>query len=63
MRFDTAWCEPTPVLEALSKMFPDITFTNEAEDEDGSVVITEFTNGSSEELDSYSNDIDDEEDY
>lgn len=44
-------------------MFPDITFTNEAEDEDGSVVITEFTNGSSEELDSYSNDIDDEEDY
>lgn len=63
IRFDTAWCEPTPVLEALSKMFPDITFTNEAEDEDGSVVITEFTNGSSEELDSNSNDIDDEEDY
>ena len=55
IRFDTAWCEPTSVLEALSKMFPDITFTNEAENEDGSVVVTEFSDGSSEEIDSYQN--------
>ena len=36
-------------------MFPDITFTNEAENEDGSVVVTEFSDGSSEEIDSYQN--------
>lgn len=61
IRFDTAWCEPTPILKALSKMFPDIVFTNEAENEDGSVILTEFFDGSSEELDSYTIDFDDED--
>lgn len=32
--FDTAWSTPTPIFEALSKQFPDVTFLVEYADED-----------------------------
>lgn len=58
--FDTAWSHPFPVIEALSKMFPEITFTVKYADEDigSNFGYYEITNGETEDLE---HEIDDEE--
>ena len=43
--FETAWCEPEPILEALSKMKPDEKMEVIAEYEDGWTHLTTWLNG------------------
>ena len=45
IEFTTAWCEPEPIFEALSKMYPTETLSVEAEYEEVFFVTREYKNG------------------
>jgi Ferredoxin-like domain in Api92-like protein len=51
--FDTPWSPPIPAMESLSLLFPDVKFTLRYEEEQGWGGITEFTNGESNEIESW----------
>lgn len=53
LRFDTAWSAPAPIVEALSKRFPDISITHEWADEDMGQNVGRIIYLNGEEIDSY----------